>query len=40
VQESDGEYVASVPSLSGATASGSSVAAAENSLSVRINEIV
>jgi predicted RNase H-like HicB family nuclease len=40
VEESAGEYTATVPSLSGATASGSSVEAAENNLDVRIDELV
>jgi hypothetical protein len=40
VEESGGQYTASVPSLSGATATGSSIAAAENNLSSRIDEIV
>jgi predicted RNase H-like HicB family nuclease len=40
VEESDGEYTASVSSLAGATASGSSVTAAENNLNNRINELV
>jgi predicted RNase H-like HicB family nuclease len=40
VQESDGEYTASVSTLAGATASGSSIQAAENNLTTRIDEIV
>ncbi len=40
VSESDGEYVASDPTLSGATATGSSEIAAENNLAIRINELV
>ncbi len=40
VSESNGEYVASDPSLSGATASGSSAIAAENNLTIRIDELV
>ena len=40
VEKSGAEYVASVPALSGATASGSSEIAAENSLTSRIDEIV
>jgi hypothetical protein len=40
VAESGGEYVASVASLSGATASGSSLISAENSLTIRIDELV
>jgi predicted RNase H-like HicB family nuclease len=40
VAESGGEYVASVTSLSGATASGSSLIAAENNLTTRIDELV
>ena len=40
VEESDGEFVASVPTLSGATATGSSEIAAENNLDVRIDELV
>jgi predicted RNase H-like HicB family nuclease len=40
VEESGGDYVASVPGLSGATASGSSLVAAENNLTVRIDELV
>jgi predicted RNase H-like HicB family nuclease len=40
VSESDGEYVASDPSLQGATASGSSTTDAENNLTVRIDELV
>jgi len=33
-------YVASVPALSGATASGSSLVAAENNLTIRVDELV
>jgi hypothetical protein len=40
VQQSDGEYVASVAGLSGASGSGSSATAAENNLTIRINEVV
>jgi predicted RNase H-like HicB family nuclease len=40
VEESDGEYTASVSGLSGASASGSSADAAENNLTTRINELV
>ncbi|MGC9159663.1 MAG: hypothetical protein ACP5FH_11810 [Terracidiphilus sp.] len=40
VEESGGVYTASVPNLAGATATGSSLEAAENSLSLRINELV
>jgi hypothetical protein len=40
VQESNGEYTASVSGLAGASASGSSITAAENNLTTRINEIV
>jgi predicted RNase H-like HicB family nuclease len=40
VEESGGEYTASVPSLSGATATGSSLTAAENNLNNRIDELV
>jgi predicted RNase H-like HicB family nuclease len=40
VEESGGEYTASVPSLAGASATGSSIAAAENNLNNRINELV
>jgi predicted RNase H-like HicB family nuclease len=40
VQESNGEYTASVSSLSGASATGSSIQAAENNLNNRIDEIV
>jgi hypothetical protein len=40
VDESDGEYTASISNLSGASATGSSIQAAENSLDTRINEIV
>ena len=40
VEESGGQYTASVPNLAGATASGSSLAAAENNLDLRIDELV
>jgi len=40
VEKSGGEYTASVSSLSGATATGSSPAAAENNLTLRIDELV
>jgi predicted RNase H-like HicB family nuclease len=40
VDESGGTYTASVSNLSGATASGSSLEAAENNLTLRIDEIV
>lgn len=40
VTYSNGEYVASDPNLAGAEASGSSVMAAENSLSERIDILV
>lgn len=40
VQEQNGSYVASVPNVSGATASGDSMIAAENNLTIRIDELV
>jgi hypothetical protein len=40
VEESGGEYTASVANLSRATAIGSSVQAAENNLDTRIDELV
>jgi predicted RNase H-like HicB family nuclease len=40
VQESNGQYTASVSSLAGATASGSSITEAENALYIRIDELV
>jgi predicted RNase H-like HicB family nuclease len=40
VSESDGQYTASIPSLPGATATGSSLDAAENALNSRIDELV
>lgn len=40
VEEADGEYTASVQNLAGATASGSSIQAAENNLNARIDELV
>jgi len=40
VEESGGEYTASVSGLSGATASGSSITAAENNLGNKIDELV
>ena len=40
VQEQNGSYVASVPNVSGATATGDSMIAAENSLTTRIDELV
>jgi predicted RNase H-like HicB family nuclease len=39
VEESGGEYTASVATLAGATASGSSIEAAENNLNARIDEL-
>jgi len=40
VQESGGEYTASIANLSGATATGSSEQAAEDNLNAKIDEIV
>jgi predicted RNase H-like HicB family nuclease len=40
VEESGREYTASVPNLAGATATGSSIEAAENNLDNRIDELV
>jgi hypothetical protein len=40
IVESGGQYTASVPSLPGATATGTSITAAENSLDLRIDELV
>jgi hypothetical protein len=40
VQESNGEYVATVSNVSGATADGSSATSAENALASRIDELV
>ncbi len=40
VEESGGEYTASVPNVPGASATGSTLAAAENSLTLRIDELV
>lgn len=40
IVESGGQYTASVPNLPGATATGSSLAAAENNLNIRIDELV
>jgi predicted RNase H-like HicB family nuclease len=40
VEESAGEYVASVANLPGASASGSSATSAENNLTSRIDELV
>lgn len=40
VDESDGTYTASVPSLAGASAAGSSILSAESNLSARIDELV
>jgi predicted RNase H-like HicB family nuclease len=40
VQESGGEYTASVPNLPGASASGSSIESAENSLTQIIDTLV
>jgi predicted RNase H-like HicB family nuclease len=40
VQESDGSYVASIPNLPGASASGSSVQSAENNLNVVVDSLV
>jgi predicted RNase H-like HicB family nuclease len=39
VEESGGEYTASVATLAGATATGSSIEAAENNLTARIDEL-
>ena len=39
VDESDGTYTASVPSLTGASATGSSIQSAENSLTTRVDEL-
>ncbi len=40
IVESGGQYTASVPNLPGATATGTSITAAENSLDLRIDELV
>jgi predicted RNase H-like HicB family nuclease len=40
VQESDGEYTASVPNLAGATAGGSTALEAANNLDASIDELV
>jgi predicted RNase H-like HicB family nuclease len=40
VEETGGEYTASVSNLSGAIASGSSIESAENNLDIRIDELV
>lgn len=40
IEEVGGVYEASVPNVLGATATGSSIQAAENNLSVRINALV
>jgi predicted RNase H-like HicB family nuclease len=40
VEQSGSEYTASVASLPGATATGTSLEAAENNLSARIDELV
>jgi len=40
VSESDGEYTVSVQNVNGATASGSSIQAAENNLTTVIDELV
>jgi hypothetical protein len=40
VEKQDGSYVASVPNVSGATATGASLIDAENNLTVRIDELV
>ena len=40
VEDANGTYTASIPSVNGATASGSSLVAAENNLDVRIDELV
>ena len=40
VEEQNGSYVASVPSLSGATATGATLIEAENNLTIRIDELV
>ncbi len=40
VTQSDGEYVASIPNLAGAEATGASLVAAENNLTLRIDALV
>jgi len=40
VEEQGGSYVASVPNVSGATATGATLIEAENNLTVRIDELV
>lgn len=40
VTETDGVYEVSIPNVSGATASGSSIQSAENNLTMRIDELV
>jgi hypothetical protein len=40
VEDSGGQYTASVSGLAGASASGSSAQAAENALTLRIDELV
>jgi predicted RNase H-like HicB family nuclease len=40
VNQSNGQYTASIPGLAGASASGSSISAAENALYIRIDELV
>ncbi len=40
VEEEDGAYVASVPNLSGASASGATMLEAENNLTIRLDELV
>lgn len=40
VNQSNGQYTASIPGLAGASASASSMQAAEDALTLRINEIV
>jgi predicted RNase H-like HicB family nuclease len=40
VVQSGGQYTASVPNVPGASATGTSLAAAENNLNIRIDELV
>lgn len=40
VEEENGSYVASVPNVSGATATGATMLEAENNLTIRIDELV
>ena len=40
VEDANGTYTASIPSVNGATATGSSLQAAENNLDLRIDELV